>query len=63
MAPIVRVDAQGQPVGRMGDGDTVIFYDIRGEREVELSRTLIERDFKRVPHRGGRRQARHDDRV
>jgi 2,3-bisphosphoglycerate-independent phosphoglycerate mutase len=52
MGPLVRVDAQGQPVGRLAEGDTVIFYDIRGEREVELSRALTERDFSEFPHAG-----------
>lgn len=45
MEPIVRVDEHEQPIGRMQDGDYVIFYDIRGEREIELSRTLTESDF------------------
>ena len=47
LEPIVKVDPSGQPRGRIGDGDSVIFYDIRGEREVELTRSLIDRDF---PH-------------
>ena len=32
MEPMV-LDRDGTPVGRIGDGDYVIFYDIRGERE------------------------------
>jgi len=47
MEPRVLVDAGGRPVGRIGDGDYVIFYDIRGEREVELTRAFTDRDF---PH-------------
>lgn len=47
LEPIVKVDSSGQPQGRIGDGDSVIFYDIRGEREVELTRSLIDPDF---PH-------------
>ncbi len=47
LEPIVKVDNSGRPRGRIDDGDSVIFYDIRGEREVELTRSLIERDF---PH-------------
>jgi len=47
LEPLVRVDAGGRPVGRIQDGDYVIFYDIRGEREVELSSALVARDF---PH-------------
>lgn len=45
MGAIVRVDEAGHPVGRIADGDYVIFYDIRGEREIELSRTLTDPTF------------------
>ncbi len=45
LEPIIKVDDAGRPRGRIGDGDGVIFYDIRGEREVELTRSLIDRDF------------------
>ena len=47
MEPMVIVDAGGQPVGRISDGDYVIFYDIRGEREIELTEAFVSRDF---PH-------------
>ena len=46
LEPIVKVDPSGRPCGRIGDGDSVIFYDIRGEREIELTRSLIDRDFR-----------------
>ncbi len=45
--PLVRVDANGRPVGRIGAGDAVIFCCRRGEREVELTEAFTERDF---PH-------------
>jgi 2,3-bisphosphoglycerate-independent phosphoglycerate mutase len=51
LEPIVRVDAEGRPVGRIGEGDSVIFYDIRGEREVELTESLIDPGFSRFPVR------------
>jgi 2,3-bisphosphoglycerate-independent phosphoglycerate mutase len=47
MEPLVRVDSQGQPLGRVQDGDYVIFYDLRGEREIELTQAFTERPF---PH-------------
>jgi len=47
LEPLVRMAGDGRPVGRIQDGDYVIFYDIRGEREVELSSALVARDF---PH-------------
>jgi len=49
LEPLVRVDANGQAVGSIQDGDYVIFYDIRGEREVELTAAFVEPDF---PHFG-----------
>jgi len=45
MEPIVRVDRDGRPFGRIGNRECVIFYNIRGEREVELSQTLIQPAF------------------
>ncbi len=45
MEPFTLVDAAGQPVGRFQDGDYVIFYNIRGEREVELSQALVDETF------------------
>ena len=47
MEPMVRVDEEGKPIGRIGDGDYVIFYDIRGEREIELTASFTEASF---PH-------------
>jgi 2,3-bisphosphoglycerate-independent phosphoglycerate mutase len=45
LLPRVLVGSDGRPVGRVADGDPVIFYDIRGEREVELTRAFTEPDF------------------
>jgi 2,3-bisphosphoglycerate-independent phosphoglycerate mutase len=42
LEPMVRVDVAGRPVGRIGPGDSVIFYDVRGEREVTITRSLTE---------------------
>jgi 2,3-bisphosphoglycerate-independent phosphoglycerate mutase len=47
MEPMVRVDADGQPIGRIRNGDYVVFYDIRGEREVELTEAFVAEEF---PH-------------
>ncbi|MBN2250693.1 MAG: alkaline phosphatase family protein [Candidatus Altiarchaeota archaeon] len=43
--PHVLVSGDGKPRGRIGKGDAVIFYNIRGEREVELTQALTQRDF------------------
>jgi 2,3-bisphosphoglycerate-independent phosphoglycerate mutase len=48
LEPMVVVE-DGRPRGRFMDGDSIIFYDIRGEREIELSRALIDPDFKEFP--------------
>ena len=47
--PLVLVGPDGRPVGRIRQGDAVIFYNIRGEREVELSRSLTEDGFHEFP--------------
>ena len=52
LTPIVRVDGRGKPRGRIGTGEAVIFYDLRGEREVEISRSLVEPGFSRFPTAG-----------
>ncbi len=49
LEPRVLVDDGGKPMGRFQDGDYVIFYNIRGEREVELCRSLLEEDFAHFP--------------
>ena len=45
MEPRVLVGADGKPVGRIGDGDYAIFYDIRGEREIELTDSFTNPNF------------------
>ena len=47
LEPLVRVDRDGHPIGSIQDGDYVIFYDIRGEREIELTSAFVDPDF---PH-------------
>ena len=46
LEPLVLVDDSGRPVGRIGDGDYVIFYDIRGEREIELTSAFVAQSFR-----------------
>jgi len=43
--PLVLTGPDGRPMGRIGKGDAVIFYNIRGEREIELTRSLTEKGF------------------
>jgi 2,3-bisphosphoglycerate-independent phosphoglycerate mutase len=49
LEPIVVVDENGSPLGRFKNGDHVIFYDIRGEREIELTKAFVDEDFDAFP--------------
>ena len=49
LEPIVAVDRDEQSFGRIQQGDSVIFYDIRGEREVEITESLIKNNFSHFP--------------
>jgi 2,3-bisphosphoglycerate-independent phosphoglycerate mutase len=43
--PRVVVDESGEPLGRMEDGDAVIFFNFRSDRARQLSRALAADDF------------------
>lgn len=43
--PTVIVDGEGAPVGTVKDGDSVVFFNFRGDRPRELTRAFIEADF------------------
>ena len=49
LEPRVLCDPQGKPVGRFQEGDYVIFYNLRGEREVELCQALLDPNFAHFP--------------
>jgi len=49
LLPLVGVDVGNEPVGRIKTGDFVIFYNIRGEREIELTQSLTEPGFRAFP--------------
>ena len=53
LEPLIRLDASGRPEGRIGAGDVVVFYDLRGEREIELTRSLTEPNFAHFPVASG----------
>ncbi len=38
-------DASGAPVGKISDGDAVIFFNFRGDRAIEISRAFPEKEF------------------
>ena len=43
--PIVHVDPQGRPVGKIEPGDVVIFFNFRTDRGRQLTRALSQEDF------------------
>lgn len=43
--PIVQVDAAGQPVAKIKDGDVVICFNFRTDRGREITQALTQRDF------------------
>ena len=43
--PFVIVGDDGEPVGRIEDGDAVIFFNFRGDRAIEISRAFEEEEF------------------
>jgi 2,3-bisphosphoglycerate-independent phosphoglycerate mutase len=49
LEPIIITNSSGQPRGRFTNGDYVIFYDIRGEREIEITQSLTDRYFPHFP--------------
>lgn len=42
----VIVDTNDKPVGTIENGDSVVFFNFRGDRAIELSRAFEEKDFK-----------------
>lgn len=49
MNPLVRVDEEGNPVGLIRDGDSVVFCCRRGEREIGLTEMFTDKGFQAVP--------------
>ena len=45
LPPFVIVGSGGLPVGPVGDGDSVVFFNFRGDRAIEISRAFTETDF------------------
>lgn len=43
--PAFVIAENGQPVGKITDGDSVVFYNFRGDRAIEISRAFDEENF------------------
>jgi len=46
LPPFVIVGDDGQPVGPIHDNDSVVFFNFRGDRAIEISRAFDDEDFK-----------------
>jgi 2,3-bisphosphoglycerate-independent phosphoglycerate mutase len=51
LEPLVLVDGYGKPIGRIRDGDAVVFCCRRGEREIQLTGAFVEPGLARFPRR------------
>jgi 2,3-bisphosphoglycerate-independent phosphoglycerate mutase len=47
LEPVILTDLPGVPMGRIQNGDAVIFCCRRGEREIQLTEAFVETDFDR----------------
>jgi len=45
LPPFVVTDENGEAVGSVRDGDSVVFFNFRGDRAIEISRAFTERSF------------------
>ncbi len=50
--PVVMVAADGAPVGPLGEGDSVIFFNFRADRARQLTRAIAFEDFDGFPRPG-----------
>lgn len=48
LKPLVRMDQQGNAIGRIKPGDTVVFCCRRGEREIELTEMFTDPNFSAI---------------
>ncbi len=51
LPPFVIADESGWPVGTIGDGDSVIFFNYRGDRAIEISKAFEEENFEKFCRR------------
>jgi 2,3-bisphosphoglycerate-independent phosphoglycerate mutase len=43
MEPVVMVDDQGRPIGKISNGDSVIFFNFRADRARQISHSLLDK--------------------
>jgi 2,3-bisphosphoglycerate-independent phosphoglycerate mutase len=45
VVPTVIIDAEGQPLGKIQEGDSVIFFNFRSDRARQISHAFVDEDF------------------
>ncbi len=43
--PTVIIDEEGEPIGKVQDGDSIIFFNFRADRAREITRAFVDEDF------------------
>ncbi|MCD4750934.1 MAG: 2,3-bisphosphoglycerate-independent phosphoglycerate mutase, partial [Thermoanaerobaculales bacterium] len=51
LPPFVIADSQGTAIGPIENGDSVVFFNFRGDRAIEISRAFTEKDFSEFDRR------------
>jgi len=51
MEPVIIVDASGQAIGEIEDGDSIIFFNFRADRARQISHTLVDKDMEKFQRR------------
>ncbi len=46
LPPFVIADSKGNPIGKIQDGDSVVFFNFRGDRALEITAAFEENEFK-----------------
>lgn len=54
--PLVITDEVGEPVGKISDNDSVIFFNFRPDRAREMTRAITDDDFDSIDRRGAKLQ-------
>jgi len=49
--PMVVIDKQGNPIGKVQDGDSLIFFNFRADRARQITRSFVDEDFAEFPRR------------
>jgi 2,3-bisphosphoglycerate-independent phosphoglycerate mutase len=49
--PVVIVDAQGQAIGNIENGDSIIFFNFRADRARQISHSLVDKDMEKFPRK------------